>query len=196
MESTSKKVRKVVKDLVEYYQSGDDERSPSPDFGDSLKDGLQEGDEELFYGEPWPYVKKRLGYLTPRHFLNWNCERTKEVIADMKDRKIHCVMDLLNYLEEHFGEGEEDPVKRWLIIFDKLVLVRQALNEVASEAHEEWALRVMRIRKKIERMPGMDSSHRPDYLIIDSDFHPNDAFLIEALATAIGIVVQPIDEQC
>ena len=159
-----------------------------------LKDGIKDGDLELFVSEPWPIVKRRLGYLTTV-FLENRRDLIRGVTQDLKARRIDSVSSLLDYIEHTYGDDDPDEVTKWTKIFEKLYFIKNVLNEISHDDWQSWARRIIRIRQKIARMPSLDGIFLDCYIIL-KDYepgllHPDDSFVIEALATSVGVIVSP-----
>ena len=159
-----------------------------------LVGGLKEGDLELFTGEPYKTVEPDLGRMTEQ-YLKKHPDFFDQAYAFKDSEEIFVVSDLLKYFEDYYAYGVKGDVEaEWKHILD-LPELEEVLTFVDYETKPQMVERILRIKRKLERLPRLDErGFGPDryniYVnLMPGHFHPLDKALLAALGMRIGIVV-------
>lgn len=160
-----------------------------------LRDGLQEEDIELFLGEVWADNRAFSTGLFTRRFLIANPEEKARADAFLKAKGIDRLSLLIKYFEDAYYPSPASDETKWQHILTGVPLLDRHLRAFLSfETTQESLARILKIKRKLDRMPRLESSlDKSGFLMVDDMlpgfFHPRDAALIGVLGMLVGLVV-------
>lgn len=165
---------------------------------------LQEGDLELFLGEEYLNSGAFSVCKDLEKFFESYPEHHKAAIDFKNLNGLMTISDLIQYVEKNFGNpdatNEQDI---WTFIFNSSTIQNFFLFfKMSNIAVKEHVDRIIRIKKKLLRMPILDEislSGRSDGRIISSDdepglLHPRDSALLSIIGLFVGVVIHRSSE--
>lgn len=156
----------------------------------ALEGGLQAGDLELFLGEDYCDSEEYSTGLWLYKFIKYHPQYKNHPPLIRTDS----VLEMLLCIENRFGRNEDDEVERWTQILTMSPLADLIANFIRFESPANLATRITKIKRKLRRMPHLDSDSRWENCIVINDslpgyLHPKDSAVIGVLGMFCGLVV-------
>lgn len=166
---------------------------------------LHTDDFDLFLGEEFLYAAFLSTSRSLLCFLSSYPKELEKSKAFLAATGIRTISDLLKHVEECFGdpEGQDDRL-RWQAIFNlkemQDIMASFALSEVPVEEHVD---RLMKIKRKLRRMPYLDEQSQSGLAkgrlisvdAIPGTLNPRDTALLGIIGLFVGVVVHGAGEE-